>query len=174
MSSYKNTILSTGIVKSICLIFTWKNDKKCSKNLKMISLDISFIVISIIVWILVIVLNKIFFTPVKEAIKNRNENISSNLSAFERIMDSYQKNLDQINQTLNVTRKEALELKENYRKQGEKEREKIIQIAKAEREDMIRKAKKSLSQQIEKSKKELSRQTGILANEIIRKMIRGE
>jgi len=96
----------------------------------MLDLNSSFIWIFFLVWLLYIVLNKIFFKPVGEIITSRETKIAADTQRQENMMAEIEIRTQAIESQLSRARKEAQQIKEDWLKNGEEVRAHAVSQAK--------------------------------------------
>jgi F-type H+-transporting ATPase subunit b len=137
----------------------------------MLDIDGSLFVVFAIVWILLAILNKLYFKPVKTIVDRRNNEIEGNLKACRETLDDHEKNIVEIEQKLKEARVSARETKSNFISEAQKEKERIVAEMANESRMRVSKAKEELAGQIERIKQELMAESKILSERIEQRLL---
>jgi F-type H+-transporting ATPase subunit b len=137
----------------------------------MLSIDVGLIVISVIVWILVFVLNKVYFKPVSRIMGERDSKVQQDRSAAQEALEKYDKNLARIEGELNSAKVAAREIREKFDREAQAEKEKILEEVSRECRAQVEEAKKELSEKAEQLKKELEPRSRELAEKIEKRLL---
>jgi len=121
----------------------------------MINFDANLIVVFLLVWILVIILTKVYFKPMMKTLDARRSKIRQNQKAGEKARQEYEKALQEIEESLKEARKFSLNIQEEFRKEALLEKEKMIRQISTECRTHIDEAKDKLDAQVESIKKEI-------------------
>ena len=137
----------------------------------MLDFDITIFVVFVIVWILVILLSRVFFRPLTRIIDKRRAQIEGDNSAAREALERYEQDVRRIEESL----KEAKAASQNIREKAEiealREKSRLVQAVQAEGRNQVERAKKELEEKIEELKKELEAKTGDLAEEIEKRLM---
>jgi F-type H+-transporting ATPase subunit b len=137
----------------------------------MLQIEPSVVVVFIIVWILVVVLTKMVFGPVRRVMRNREEGISSDREAAEQAAQVHEHSLIKIEEDLKQARASAYAVRASLEKDALKEKEKMLaEVSKACREQ-VESARKDLEEQVERLKAELVQESERLAGEIEERLL---
>ncbi len=137
----------------------------------MLSVDWSLIVVFVIVWILLVILTKIFFNPLRKVVRDREEGIEGNRRAADKAIAEYEQILQKIEKDIKEAKTCASLTREKFEKEALKEKEKILSRVSQECQDQVREAKKELKQQVEALKHELDAESGLLAEKIEKRFL---
>lgn len=137
----------------------------------MIQIDASLLVVFFIVWILVFALTKLFFTPLKKVIKDRQDGIERNRAAGEKSMEKVRLTVEKIEEELKAAKVQSQKMKENFEKKALEERERLLAGVSEEWRGEIDKAKKKLKVDAGKLKKDLEPEAFRLAETIEEKFL---
>ncbi len=137
----------------------------------MLSIDVGLIVISAIVWILVFVLNKVYFKPVSRIMGERDSKVQQDRSAAQEALEKYEKNLTRIEGELNSAKIAAREIREKFDREAQAEKEKILEEVSRECRTQVEEAKKELSKKAEQLKKELEPRSREIAEKIEQRLL---
>ncbi|HUU05486.1 MAG TPA: ATP synthase F0 subunit B [Patescibacteria group bacterium] len=96
----------------------------------MLDLNSSFIWIFFLVWLLYLILNRIFFKPINEIITARETKISSDSNRLESMVAEIETRTRTVETQLSQARKEAQQIKEGWLKNGEDIRSRTVAVAK--------------------------------------------
>lgn len=137
----------------------------------MININASFIVVFLIVWILVFVLSRLFFRPLRKVVKERQDRIQGNRDAHQKSMEAFEQALAEIESKIKSANTQAQKIKENLEREALKERERILTEISTECRSQVEKAKERLEKQAEDLKRELETETSRLAKRIEQKLL---
>lgn len=137
----------------------------------MIKIDASLLIVFFIVWILVFALTKLFFTPLKKVIRDRQDGIERNRAAGEKSLETVRLTVEKIEEELKAARVQSQKIKENFEKKALEERERLLAGVSEEWRSEIDKAKKELKADAGKLRKDLEPETLRLAEAIEEKFL---
>jgi F-type H+-transporting ATPase subunit b len=137
----------------------------------MLSVDVGLIVIFVIVWILVFVLNKVYFRPVRRIMGKRDSGVQQDQNATLEALEKYEKNLARIEEELRSAKVAGRDTRERFERDAQKEKEKILAEVSHECRTQVEEAKKELSEKVEQLKKELEPQGRDLAEKIEKRLL---
>jgi F-type H+-transporting ATPase subunit b len=137
----------------------------------MLSIDASLIVIFILVWILVLVLSRVFFKPVARVMRERETRLAKDKDETRRALEAYAEDLKRVEDELREARLEAARLRESAAEGSQREKARLLQNVNAERRAQVDKARAELQAEVERLKKELEARTDDLAGEVERRLL---
>jgi F-type H+-transporting ATPase subunit b len=137
----------------------------------MLSIDVSLIVVFFIVWILVAVLTKAFFNPLRKVMGEREAKIQGNRKSTEDTLRTFEEEFHRIEEKLEEARAEAQSLKEKLQQEGFREKEKILEETNRDCRSQVETAKETLEKQISSLKKKLESQSEGLAERIEKRLL---
>lgn len=137
----------------------------------MLSVDISLIAVFIIVWILVVVLTKKFFNPVRREIDRRDRDISQNREASEKARSEYEQTIHKIEKDIKQAKETAHTLQERFEKEAQQEKERILSDVSKNCRAQVNEAKKELEKQMNKLMMELEADGESIAEKIEKRLI---
>lgn len=137
----------------------------------MLSIDVSLIVIFMIVWILVGVLSKVYYNPMRKIMSKRDTEIEKNKKASQEALERCETALQKIEQDMKSAKAAARSIREGLEKEALKEKERMLQEISQECRSQVQKAKKELDEQTKRLKKELEPQSTQLAERIEKKIL---
>jgi F-type H+-transporting ATPase subunit b len=137
----------------------------------MLSVDFGLIAIFVIVWILVVVLNRVYFKPIGRIVGKRDKEIESNQKAAQEALEKYEKDLARIEGELKSAKADARKIRERFDQEAQKEKEKIIAEVSRECRAQVEEAKRELGKKVEQLKKELEPQSRDLAEKIEKRLL---
>jgi F-type H+-transporting ATPase subunit b len=137
----------------------------------MLSIDASFIAVFLIVWILVIVLSKVFFKPVLRLIAGRNVRIKADVDGARNALAVAEQDLQEIESRLKTARAEAAAVREAAEAQALKDKARMIDELGEDCRAQILKAKQELARETGRLKGELRSQTELLAEKIEERLL---
>jgi len=137
----------------------------------MLSIDASLIVIFILVWILVLVLSRVFFKPVAKVMRDRETRLARDKDETRRALEAYAEDLKRVEDELREARLEAARTRESAAEGSNREKARLLQEVNAERRAQVEKARAELQAEVERLKKELEARTDDLAGEVERRLL---
>ena len=137
----------------------------------MIDIDASFIAIFIIVWIIVFVLSRLFFNPLRKIMEEREAKVKGRQEAFQESTEVYEKTVCEIEERLKSARILSEQTKDNLKHEALKKRERMLEEISAEYRSQVEKAQKKLEKQTTSLRRELSAEAKFLAERIEQKLL---
>lgn len=137
----------------------------------MLSLDISFLFIVLLIWILMIVLDKIYYKPIGKIVGQRENKIEKDSASIEHMIADVENKTKNIEDVLKKARTDSMKLKENLIKKNE---EKIERLISEENENLKRRfeeSMKKLDEEIASAEKKLEMEIDNFSNEIKEKFL---
>ena len=139
----------------------------------MLSIDASAIVIFAIVWVLVLVLGKIFFKPITRILDARAGRIARDQAAASEALEAYDRDLRRIEESLKEARAAADGIREKAELEALKEKSRLVREVQAAGRAEVEKAKEELARQVEALKAELETRSGEFAEKIEKRILNG-
>lgn len=139
----------------------------------MLSIDASAIVIFVIVWVLVLVLGRIFFKPIGRILDERAGRIARDQAAASEALEAYDRDLRRIEGGLKEARAAADGIREKAEIEALKEKSRLFREVQAEGRAEVDKAKEELARQVETLKAELEARSGEFAEKIEKRIMNG-
>jgi F-type H+-transporting ATPase subunit b len=137
----------------------------------MLQVDLSAIVVFAIVWILVLVLTKVFFKPIQGVVRKREEGLRQDREAGERAQTEYETSLQKIEDDLKKARSSAYNVRDRFEKEAFKEKERMLAEVSKECRSQVEDARKELTKQIDELKTDLKDQSEQLAEKIEKRLL---
>ncbi len=137
----------------------------------MIDIDASFIAIFIIVWIMVFVLSRLFFNPLRKIIEEREAKVKGRQKAFQKSTEVYEKTVCEIEERLKSARILSEQTKDNLKHEALKERERMLEEISTEYRSQVEKAQEKLEKQTTSLRRELGAEAILLAERIEQKLL---
>ncbi|MFO7733727.1 MAG: ATP synthase F0 subunit B [Candidatus Aminicenantes bacterium] len=139
----------------------------------MLSIDASAIVIFAIVWVLVLVLGKIFFKPITRILDARAGRMARDQAAASEALEAYDRDLRRIEESLKEARAAADGIREKAELEALKEKSRLVREVQAAGRAEVEKAKEELARQVEALKAELETRSGEFAEKIEKRILNG-
>ncbi len=139
----------------------------------MLSINATALVVFAVVWILVIVLTRLFFKPVLRILDERAGRIARDKAAADEARKAYEADLKRIEDGLKEARAAAEAIRNAAETEALKDKSRLVREVQAEGRAEVEKAKAELLREVETLKKELDKHTEEIA-ESIEKRILGE
>jgi len=137
----------------------------------MIDIDASFIAIFIIVWIMVFVLSRVFFNPLRKIMEEREAKVKGRQEAFQESTEIYEKTVCEIEERLKSARILSEQTKDNLKHEALKEKERMLEEISTEYRSQVEKAQEKLEKQTTSLRRELGAEATLLAERIEQKLL---
>ena len=137
----------------------------------MLSIDASVIVIFFLVWILLFILTKLFFNPLRKVMKEREDGIRKNKKAAEEAFSRYDQSVREIEESLKKARIASYATRDRFEKEALQEKERMVAEVSQEVQAQVMAARKQLDERMELLKKELENVSQELARNIEEKIL---
>ncbi len=137
----------------------------------MLSIDITFAVIFLLVWIFVLILSKIFFKPVGRIIAERGLRSEKDKEAARKALDACAQGLRKIEEDLKEARAASDRIREALETEALRERSRLLSDLQAESRRQVEKAREEIDGEIGRLKSELAGEAERLAGEIEQKVL---
>lgn len=138
----------------------------------MISLDASVLVVFVVVWILVAVLKRVFFSPLRGVMTKRIQAISGNRRAGHKAVEEYEQTVRRIEEEIKAAKVKAQASRERLEREALQEKERLVAEVSQEMRAQVSRAKKDMADQLARLKKELDKETRALAQNIETRIMR--
>jgi len=103
----------------------------------MLDLDSSILMVFALIWILMMILNRLFFRPVGKVIQERESKIEQDNQEIERLTEDLEAKTQRIESMLKAAQKDAGLICEKMIRQGETAREQLIVTAREKAKTMV-------------------------------------
>ena len=137
----------------------------------MLSIDLSVLVIFAIVWILVLVLTKVYFKPLRRVMGERDGKIQQDQSVTQQALEKYDDALEKIEKDMKEAKTAAREIRDKYAAEAQKEKESLIDEVSLECREQVANARKELDEKVERLKQELEPKSQDLAGRITKRIL---
>jgi F0F1-type ATP synthase membrane subunit b/b' len=137
----------------------------------MLSISGNVIIVFLIVWILVFVLTRVFFNPVRRVRDERRKEIQGNKKAYEDAVASQQKGIQEIELAIKQAKAAAESARETLEAEGLKEKNRMLAEMSAEYKGQVEKARADLDRTIKDLKGKLESEASTLAEAIEKKFL---
>jgi F-type H+-transporting ATPase subunit b len=137
----------------------------------MLQVDLSALVVFAIVWILVVVLTKVFFKPIQGIVRKREEGLREDREAGEKAQSEYEASLQKIEDDIKQARSSSYRIRDKFEKEALKEKERMLSEVSKECRSQVDEARKELTQQIDELKADLKDQSEQLAEKIEKRLL---
>jgi F-type H+-transporting ATPase subunit b len=133
--------------------------------------DATVLITFALVWILVLVLARVFFKPVGRILGERASRIEKAKAEAETALAATEEDLRLIEEGLRKARAASAEIWDQAEREALKEKSRLVQEVQAECRAQVEKAKQELEQHVELLKKELDSGTERMADDIERRIL---
>ena len=137
----------------------------------MLSLDANLVIVFAVVWILVFILSKLFFNPVRRVRDQRESGITADRQARQQALDGYEKSLAEIESSLKDAKAAAESARSLLEQEALKEKSKLLAEVSAECRRQVDQARADLEQVTRELQGSLERDASNLAEQIEKKLL---
>jgi len=137
----------------------------------MLSINATAIVVFAVVWVLVLVLTRIFFKPILRVLDERAARIARDKAAASGSRESYESDLLRIEEGLKEARAAADAIRSEAETEALKEKSRLVREVQAEGRAEVEKAKEELLREMDVLKKDLEKRTAEIAESIEKKVL---
>jgi F-type H+-transporting ATPase subunit b len=137
----------------------------------MLKIDATALVVFALVWVLVIVLTRIFFKPILRILDERAGRIARDKAAAEEARKAYEADLKRIEDGLKEARAAADAIRNTAETEALKDKSRLVREVQAEGRAEVERAKAELLREVETLKKELDKHTEEIAESIERRIL---
>ncbi|OGD19772.1 MAG: hypothetical protein A2W03_17365 [Candidatus Aminicenantes bacterium RBG_16_63_16] len=137
----------------------------------MLSLDANLVIVFAVVWILVFVLSKLFFNPVRRVRDQREAGIKADRQARQQALDSYERSLAEIEASLKDAKAAAESARSLLEQEALKEKSKLLAEVSAECRRQVEQARADLELVTRELQGSLERDASNLAEQIEKKLL---
>ncbi len=137
----------------------------------MLDIDISFVVVFAMVWILLFVLKKVFFNPLQKVRAERDTLINQNKMAAAKSQEDYEQTLSEIEDQIKKARMDALASRNTLEKEAQEKREELIADVSKESRKMVEKSKADMEEQMKILFKEMEAKSETFAKNIEKRLL---
>jgi F-type H+-transporting ATPase subunit b len=137
----------------------------------MLSIDLTFAVIFLLVWVLVLILSRVFFKPVGRMMEERGSRSRENKEAARKALDALTQDLRKIEESLKEAKAASDKIRESLEIEALKERTRLLSDLHAESRGQVEKAREEITEEIGRLKSELAGEVERLSGEVERKVL---
>ncbi len=137
----------------------------------MLSINGNVIVVFLIVWILVFVLTRFFFNPVRRARDARDKYVEDNRNARQKAVEDYEKNLQEVELAVRRAKAAAESAREALEARGLEEKSRLLADVGAECKVQVERARADLDSSVKELKAKLETEALALAETIEKKFL---
>lgn len=137
----------------------------------MLQIDPSIILVIAIVWVLVVVLTKTVFNPIRRVMRDRNEGIATDREAGNQAELKYESSLRRIEEDIKKARAAAYSIQDSLEKEALKEKEKLLAEVSRACRAQVDEAQQELQKQVQDLKSGLKQESARLAEKIEEKLL---
>jgi len=132
----------------------------------MLDLDISILIVFVLVGILLVVLNRLYYKPIGEVMAERESKIKKENTQIETNLNEIDDKTLHIEEVLKETQKESRNIREDLIKKGEEVRDQMLQDAREKSRHLFESKMKQLDDQILIAEKKLEQEIDVFSNKI--------
>jgi F-type H+-transporting ATPase subunit b len=137
----------------------------------MLSINGTAIVIFLIVWVLVLVLTRVFFKPVMRILDERSGRIARDKAAADEALEAADRDLRRVEEALKEARAAADAIRDKAETEALKEKSRLVREVQAEGRAEVEKAKEELHQEMAVLKRDLDKRTEEIAKSIEKRIL---
>ena len=133
--------------------------------------DATVLITFALVWILVLILSRVFFKPVERILGERASRIEKAKAEAETALAATEEDLRLVEDRLRKARAASAEIWEEAEREALKEKGRLVQEVQAECRAQVEKAKWEIGEEVGRLKKALDSRIGEMAEEIERRVL---
>lgn len=137
----------------------------------MLSLDANVLVVFAIIWILVFVLSKLFFNPVRRVRDRRDHGIAADREARLKALETYDRSLADIESSLKSAKAAAESARNLLEQEALKEKTRLLAEVSAECRHQVEEARADLERATREIQDRLEKEASVLAEKIEKKLL---
>jgi F-type H+-transporting ATPase subunit b len=138
----------------------------------MLDINLSFLIMVINFFVLLIIMNFIVFRPLLKIFKERENAVKGSLDAAKEMNTRREETIAGLNRELTETRSKAKETFETLRAEGLQRQKEVLMSAEAEASAMLDKARSDILAEVERARKTLRTEIDKFSDEIVRKLVK--
>jgi len=139
----------------------------------MLNIDLTFLVIFFLIWILVFILSRVFWKPMVRTIEERNARIKGDQTAAQASLTTYEQSLEAIGKTIKSAKKDAERVRAELEVEALKEKSRLLAEVGAASKDEIDRARAKLQEEISRLKADLQTEAERLSERIEERLLNG-
>ncbi len=137
----------------------------------MLAVDATLLIVFFIVWVLLFMLKKVFFNPVRDIMDGRKEAVENNLKASEEAKTQHETNIRKIEDSLKAARLAARETQEQFTADALREKNRLLSEIAQECRAKVNEAKEQMEKKVEDLKKDLASESKVLSEKIEQRLL---
>jgi F-type H+-transporting ATPase subunit b len=137
----------------------------------MLSINATAIVVFLVVWILVLVLTRVFFKPILRVLDERSGRIARDKAAADEALEATNRDLRRVEEGLKEARAAADAIRNSAETEALNEKSRLVREVQAEGRAEVEKAKEELLREMETLKKELEARAAEIAETIEKRIL---
>ena len=137
----------------------------------MLSIDFTAVIVFLLIWILVLILSRVFFKPMRRIMEMRESGIRGNREAARLALEATEATLRRIEDDLKAAKAEADGIRASLETEALKEKARLLSELHAETRKQVEQARTEIEDQIGLLKRELEGEAGRLAGQIEKKVL---
>lgn len=137
----------------------------------MLSIDATALIVFAVVWVLVVVLTRVFFKPILKVLDERAARIARDKEAAAGSQGDYERDLRRVEEGLKEARAAAESIRSAAESEALKEKSRLVREVQAEGRAEVERAKAELLREMDDLKKALDAKTAEIAESIEKKVL---
>ncbi len=138
----------------------------------MLQIEPGIIAVILIVWVLVMVLTKTVFNPVRKTMQERESGIAADREAGEKADLKHGENLRKVEDDIKKARASAFAIRDSLERQAQQEKEKLLTEVSQECRIQVNEARQELQKQVQELKTDLRKESDRLAENIEERLLK--
>ncbi|MCK4835065.1 MAG: ATP synthase F0 subunit B [Candidatus Aminicenantes bacterium] len=134
--------------------------------MNMLNLDYSIIFVIILIWLLMNILNKVYYKPVGKLIQEREQKIEKDSRKMESTTKGVEEKTRHIEKVLSDSKKESMRIREALIQKGEAVREQMIIEARERSKSLLKRKMEELEQELVKAEEQLTQEIDLFSDKI--------
>lgn len=132
----------------------------------MLNLDSSLFFIALLVWFLMTILNRIFFKPVGQVIRQRESKIENESRQIESLTGEIEQISLLLERKLRDAKNESTRIKEELIKKGEEAREQLLTRTRSESQKLLESKMRELDAQVIAAEEKLTQEVAVFSDQL--------
>jgi F-type H+-transporting ATPase subunit b len=139
----------------------------------MLNIDLTFLVIFFLIWVLVLILSRVFWKPMVRTIEERSARIRDDQAAALASLTAYEQSLQDIDRTVKAAKKDAERVRAELEVEALKEKSRFLAEVGAAAKGEVERARAKLREDVSRLKTELKSEAERLSERIEERLLKG-
>lgn len=132
----------------------------------MLNLDISLFIVFGLVWLLMVILNKLFYQPVGDLLTEREEKMVAETQEIQKQQKALVERTQQLEDILHKARRDSLKLEEEIIREGERVKGKTVEETRSRAKEILKEKMVQLERDIQTAETKLRGELQLFSEKI--------